>query len=147
MPKPKYQIGNVVRGEVTGIQNYGVFIKIDDNTQGLVHISEVNHGYVKNLQQIYAIGDKVIVQIIDIDPYTEQISLSLRSLINLSLPHYPARSRISRYVPLEENGFQTLKAAMPQMIAQAEADIAAGNIIDYKNYRKDEGKHESFTIK
>ena len=36
----EYKIGDVIDGVVSGIQNYGVFVKLDDQTQGLVHISE-----------------------------------------------------------------------------------------------------------
>ena len=41
--------GSIVTGKVTGIQPYGAFVALDENTQGLVHISEITHGYVKDI--------------------------------------------------------------------------------------------------
>ena len=38
----KYELGDVLTGKVTGIQPYGAFVALDDNTQGLVHISEIH---------------------------------------------------------------------------------------------------------
>lgn len=43
----EYKIGDIIEGQVTGIQPYGAFISLDDHTQGLVHISEVQAGYTK----------------------------------------------------------------------------------------------------
>ena len=43
----KYQSGQVVQGIVTGIKPYGAFVKIDDNTDGLIHISEISDNYVR----------------------------------------------------------------------------------------------------
>ena len=45
----KFEIGSVVTGKVTGIQPYGAFVALDESTQGLVHISEVTHGFVKDI--------------------------------------------------------------------------------------------------
>ena len=44
----KYQSGQVVQGIVTGIKPYGAFVKIDDNTDGLIHISEISDNYVNH---------------------------------------------------------------------------------------------------
>ena len=128
----KYRIGQVVRGTVTGIQNYGVFVKLSETDQGLIHISEINHGFVRELADGFYLGQELQVKIIDIDPYTEQLSLSLRALVPLALPHYPARTRITQYVPEETDGFKHLAAAMPTMIAQAKADIKAGKVKDFR---------------
>ena len=41
-----YKIGDIVDGKVTGIEDYGIFVVMDDETIGLIHISEVSHFYV-----------------------------------------------------------------------------------------------------
>ena len=41
-----YEVGSIVKGEVTGIESYGIFVKIDDNTNGLIHISEIANRYI-----------------------------------------------------------------------------------------------------
>lgn len=74
----EFKIGMVLEGEITGIQPYGAFVSLGDEQQGLIHVSEVKHGFIKNINEELEIGDKVTVQIIDIDEYTKKISLSLR---------------------------------------------------------------------
>lgn len=75
-----YKIGNRVRGTVTGIQPYGVFVALDEETQGLVHISELKHGFIKEIEEVVKIGDEVDVIVMDIDEYSRKISLSMRGM-------------------------------------------------------------------
>lgn len=75
-----YRIGDIIEGRVTGIQPYGVFVMLDDHHQGLIHISECQHGFVKTLNDLFEIGQMVTVAILDIDEYTGKISLSIRAL-------------------------------------------------------------------
>ena len=75
-----YKIGMVINGKITGIQPYGAFVSLDNNQQGLIHVSEVKHGFIKNIADELEVGQKVTVKVIDIDEYTQKISLSLRVL-------------------------------------------------------------------
>ena len=70
----------IIEGTVTGVQPYGAFVSLDEHVQGLIHISEVQHGFTKNITEVLKLNDKVQVQIIDIDEYSHKISLSLRTL-------------------------------------------------------------------
>lgn len=112
----EFRIGDVIQGEVTGIQNYGVFVKLSDHEQGLVHISECKHGFVTELDDFVKVGEKVTVKIIDIDEYTNKISLSFRALENLNSPAFPAKLKRypKRYLP--KIGFKTLGRALPGLI-------------------------------
>ncbi len=56
----KYEPGTVLTGKVTGIQPYGAFVALDDQTQGLVHISEIKHGFVKDIHEFLSVGDEVM---------------------------------------------------------------------------------------
>ncbi|WP_080875096.1 S1 domain-containing post-transcriptional regulator GSP13 [Oceanobacillus timonensis] len=71
--------GQVIEGKVTGIQPYGAFVAIDGDTQGLVHISEITHGYVKDINDYLSVGDTVNVKVIQIDEEKGKISLSIRA--------------------------------------------------------------------
>ncbi|MFD1413460.1 S1 domain-containing post-transcriptional regulator GSP13 [Oceanobacillus jeddahense] len=73
------EIGQVIEGKVTGIQPYGAFVAIDGDTQGLVHISEIMHGYVKDINDHLSVGDTVNVKVIQIDEEKGKISLSIRA--------------------------------------------------------------------
>lgn len=73
-----FQVGDVVEGKVTGIKPFGAFVAIDEKHQGLVHISEVAHGYVKDIQEHLSVGEEVKVKILSIDQEAGKISLSIR---------------------------------------------------------------------
>lgn len=75
----KIEVGSVVTGKVTGIQPYGAFVAIDENTQGLVHISEVTHGFVKDINEHLKVGDEVSVKVLSIDEAAGKIGLSIRA--------------------------------------------------------------------
>src|SRR5690625_6422821 len=74
----KFAVSQVIEGKVTGIQPYGAFVALDDETQGLVHISEVTHGFVKDINDHLAVGDQVKVKILEINEENNKISLSIR---------------------------------------------------------------------
>lgn len=76
----KYRIGMHVFGEVTGIQPYGAFVSLDEKYQGLIHISECKYGFVGDINKILKVGEYIEVIILDIDEFSQKISLSLRCL-------------------------------------------------------------------
>lgn len=118
----EYKIGDIITSRVTGIQSYGVFVALDKHTQGLIHISECQHGYVTNLEQVICVGDEVEAMVIDIDEYTKKISLSLRALEKVEIPSNvkPKRHRRRRFTP--QIGFETLRVMMPTWIEEAQQD-------------------------
>lgn len=74
-----YNVGDVVNGKVTGIQPYGAFVALNDTTQGLVHISEIAHGFVKDVNDHLAVGDEVAVKVLSVDEENGKISLSIKA--------------------------------------------------------------------
>ena len=58
------KINNIVEGQITGITKYGIFVSLEDNYTGMVHISEVSNKYVNDLQSKFKIGDVIKVKII-----------------------------------------------------------------------------------
>lgn len=115
----QFKIGDIIDGEVTGIQHYGVFVSISPEEQGLVHISECRHGYMTELEGYINIGDRVKVMVIDIDEYTQKISLSMRALQKLNTPSFPARPKKRRKRYLPSIGFASVERKMPEWIASA----------------------------
>lgn len=76
------EVGQVIKGKVTGIQTFGAFVALDEkNTQGLVHISEVSNTYVKDINEFLKVGQEVEVKVIKIDDEKKKISLSIRALM------------------------------------------------------------------
>jgi len=74
----KYQVGDVVGGQITGIVDFGVFVKLEEGLEGLVHISEIDWSLVEDPKQLYSVGDEVKVKIVDIQD--GKISLSIKAL-------------------------------------------------------------------
>lgn len=73
-----YTLGDELTGEVTGLVDFGVFVKLEEGLEGLVHISEIDWGLVENPKTMFRIGEKVRVKIIEIKD--DKISLSIKAL-------------------------------------------------------------------
>lgn len=73
-----YNIGDVIAGEVTGVVDFGVFIKIEEGLEGLAHISELDWGLVEDTRARYKVGDVVRAKVIDVK--NNKISLSIKQL-------------------------------------------------------------------
>ena len=74
----KYKVGDEVEGTVTGIVDFGVFVKLEEGLEGLVHISEIDWALVEDPKALFHAGDKVRVKIIEIKE--GKISLSIKAL-------------------------------------------------------------------
>jgi len=74
-----YNVGDVYEGEVTGATDFGVFVKLEDGLEGLVHISEMDWALVEDPKSRYKIGEKVRVKVIDVKD--GKVSLSIKALI------------------------------------------------------------------
>ncbi|QQK81275.1 general stress protein 13 [Salicibibacter cibi] len=79
MSVAEYEVGNIVEGKVTGVKPFGAFVALDDKNQGLVHISEVAHGYVKDINDVLSVGEEVKVKVKSVDAESGKISLSIRA--------------------------------------------------------------------
>lgn len=74
------QVGEIVSGVITDIMNYGVFVKLDDGKNGLVHISEVSRDYVEDIHSVLNSGDTVKVKVLGIDE-KGKIALSIKKAL------------------------------------------------------------------
>ena len=76
------EVGAVLKGKVSGIQSFVAFVALEgENTQGLVHISEVSNTYVKDINEFLQVGQEVEVKVIKVDEASNKISLSMRALM------------------------------------------------------------------
>lgn len=114
-----YRPGQVAEGKITGIQPYGAFVALDKNTSGLIHISEISEGYVRDINQYVHVGDTVQVKVIDFDDKTNQARLSLKAL----QPRHARRRRgmvRKATLPPMKIGFASIAASMDEWIREAE---------------------------
>ena len=70
--------GEVVEGVVKTITNFGAFIDLGDGVTGLVHISEVSEGYVKDISEFLEQNQKVKVRVLAVDEENKKITLSIK---------------------------------------------------------------------
>ena len=102
----KYEKGKIIKGVVSGVTDYGIFVKIDEKYDGLVHISEISDKYVKNPQLFAGVNDIIKVKIIDIDEETSHMKLSIKSI------DYNYKKRKRRIIETK-HGFDTLAYKLP----------------------------------
>ena len=76
----KYRRGQVVKGTVTNVTDFGVFLEIEKGVEGLIHVSEISKEKVDNLKEFAKLGDDLEVLIISIDRRSRKIGLSIRDL-------------------------------------------------------------------
>lgn len=76
----KYQIGQKVKGTVTKIMPFGVFVELDKDIQGLAHLLELSHEAVKSPDDVLKIGEEREFKIISIEPGEHRLGLSLKAL-------------------------------------------------------------------
>jgi small subunit ribosomal protein S1 len=74
----KYPSGSKVSGTISGIVAFGMFVKIEEDVEGLVHISEVSHKRIENLAEKFKVGDEVHVEVLGIDVDRKRLSLSMK---------------------------------------------------------------------
>ena len=119
---PKYKVGDIVTGKVTGIQPYGAFVALDDETQGLVHISEITYGYVKDVHEFIKVGEEINVKILDIDEEQKKISLSIRVLqetpVSKKREVAPRKTLQERVNEDDKDGFKILQEKLGSWIKQ-----------------------------
>ena len=87
-----HPVGSVVTGKITSLMPFGAFVEIEPGVEGLVHVSEASNTYVKNINDIYKVGDEVEVKILAVDPDEKKITLSAKAC----MPEPTEEERASR---------------------------------------------------
>lgn len=110
-----FNVGSVVKGKVTGIESYGIFVMLDNLRYGLIHISQITEKFVKDINNYAKIGETIYVEIIDIDNDNDRYVLSVKGL----------NYRIDNKKKIKESvrGFTPLKQRLPEWIEEKYALI------------------------
>jgi small subunit ribosomal protein S1 len=74
------KVGDVVKGRVVSLKEFGVFVEIEEGVEGLIHISDLSWGYVKHPREVVKVGDIVEAKVLEIDPERRRISLGLKQI-------------------------------------------------------------------
>jgi len=78
--KKKTKIGEKYHGKVSAVMPYGIFVNLENGTDGLVHISEISWTKVENLTELFKVGDKVEVLVLGVSETDAKLNLSLKQL-------------------------------------------------------------------
>ncbi len=98
--------GNIVKGKITAIKPFGAFVEINENTQGLIHISEVADGYVHNIEDYLSVGKTVRLYVLE---HKEENKLRL----SYKRVNKQRKKRLSIHL---KHGFKPLKDVLPTWI-------------------------------
>ena len=80
----KYHIGDLLNAEITRPTKFGAFAKIEDDLEGLIHISEISEKRIEHAKEVLKEGDNVTVRVIKIDPEAHRIGLSIRRVDSMA---------------------------------------------------------------
>lgn len=97
----KYKKNDIVTGKVTGIEDYGIFVKLKDGFTGLIHISEISSDFVKNVSDYVRLDDNVVTKVLDVDAKEKKLKLSIKALKNKTM------------IKESPNGFKPLETKLP----------------------------------
>ena len=109
----KYKKGRVVKGLVTGIESYGIFVSFYEFYSGLIHISEISHGFVRNINDYVKMGDTIYTEILEVDEEQAHLKLSIK---NISYKNNNTRK--NKKINETPMGFTTLEYKLPKWIEE-----------------------------
>jgi small subunit ribosomal protein S1 len=76
----RYPIGNRVRGQVTSVTDFGIFVEVEEGIEGLIHVSQISTERVEKPSALYQIGNEVEAEVIHIDSRERKMGLSIKAL-------------------------------------------------------------------
>lgn len=113
----EYKVGMIVYGEISGIKPYGAFVSFPGGVTGLIHISELSNGFVRNINYFVKVGDYCLLKVIDIDREHKQLRLSFKALEQNNRKHI----RKVKFEGMPDNikGFGSLRDKMPSWVSES----------------------------
>lgn len=110
-----FNIGDIVTGVVTGIENYGIFVSLSPNSSGLIHISEISDYFVRNINDYVELNEQIMVKIIDVDSSNNHYKLSIKNI------KYRNKSKPLGKIIETKSGFSSLEKALNGWILEKNA--------------------------
>jgi len=95
----KYPIGSRVKGEVASVPDFGVFVRLEEGIEGLIHVSQLSTERVDKPSSLFKPGDSVEAEVINVDPHERKLGLSIRALKKTE-----ERQEMENYLKREKEG-------------------------------------------
>lgn len=99
----EYAIGNIVKGQVTGIEKYGIFVSFKDNYTGLIHISEVSNDFVKDVNDFIKLNEPIYCEILNVDHNNRKLKLSIKNINYKEVDDSKVQESRLGFLPLKNN--------------------------------------------
>ncbi len=111
-----YEVGDIIKVNVTGIEKYGVFVNIDSDYNGLIHISEISDNFVRDINDYVKVGDTIKCKILEIDDLNYQMKMSIKGIDYQVKRHGKKVKELGRgFEPLKENLDIWIKAKLKEL--------------------------------
>ena len=97
-----FKIGDIIEVKVTGIEQYGIFVKVNDEYSGLIHISEIDNSFIRDISDYVYFGETIYANIIGIDEMGKHLNLSIKNMnyTNNADQNKKIKESISGFLPL-----------------------------------------------
>ena len=89
----QYKVGKIVKGNITGIEKYGIFVSLDNFYSGLIHISEISNDFVRDPAYFGEVGETIYAKVLEVDEETNHVKLSIKD-IDYRISRKSKRSKI-----------------------------------------------------
>lgn len=111
----KYEVGDIILGTVNQIRPYALFLTFEDDSKGLLHISEISDSYVRDIERFGSVGDILKVKVIEIDEFNGFLRVSLKKVPPEE--RYSTHDNTKKKMPeFDEADFSSLKEKLPEWI-------------------------------
>jgi small subunit ribosomal protein S1 len=80
----KYEVGQLLEGTITRLTKFGAFARIEDDLEGLIHISEINERRIEHPKEVLKVGETLTLRVIKIEPENHRIGLSIRRVDSMA---------------------------------------------------------------
>lgn len=101
-----FQVGDILEAVVTGIEKYGIFVRVNEEYNGLIHISEISAYFVKNIEDYVSVGEEILCEVVEIDAETKHLRLSIKNINYKLVPKYGK-------IKDTKDGFKALQKSLP----------------------------------
>ncbi|MBN2085384.1 MAG: S1 RNA-binding domain-containing protein [Anaerolineales bacterium] len=118
--------GTVVRGKVTRIEKFGVFLDFGAERPGLIHISELSNEYVKDIASVTKVGDEIEATILEVDRKKKQVHLSRKALEAKPQPQAKAKEEAEEPEEPELKTITAMEAAFLKAQGGNPGETSAG---------------------
>ncbi|MGI6132825.1 MAG: 4-hydroxy-3-methylbut-2-enyl diphosphate reductase [Christensenellales bacterium] len=143
-PKPeeialtKYPVGSVLKGKVVRLVKFGAFVELEPGIDGLVHVSQINHGWIKSPNEALKVGDEVEVKVIGID--NDRITLSIKELLPeepvAEAPAAEEDSAKAKDNKVERKGRKQKEEETPREYISSSSVVTLGDLLSQVNLQE-----------